>query len=123
MALQTTKALLRTAKDHTQSSQANPTAEKCRQRDQQEHENEFYRTSCVSFCQLATAVVGITQQFILEQQLDSDRFTPINARLCRAAMALWTALDASKVEEAAAERKWMRELGITPASSPSFEWI
>lgn len=123
MALQTTRALLKSAKDHAQSSQPDPIAEKRRQRDRQEQENELYRTFCRSFCQLATTLVGITQQFVLDQQLDQGPFRPMNARLCSVSMVLWAALDVSEVAEAAAKRQWMRELDIMGASRPSFEWI
>lgn len=66
-------------------------------------------------------VIDITQKLILEMQLQSE-FTPINANLCRATLALWAALDASKGEEEGAERLWMRELGI-PAAERSSDWI
>ncbi|KAJ5267915.1 hypothetical protein N7478_010723 [Penicillium angulare] len=121
MALETTKTHLSTAK--SVAPPPDPITEKRSQRDQQAQENEFYRTCCVNFCHLATAVVDITQKLVLEEHFHSDQFAPINARLCRATLALWAALDASRVEEDRAERIWMQELDIPTASEPSSEWI
>ncbi|KAJ5267348.1 hypothetical protein N7478_010156 [Penicillium angulare] len=122
MALETTKTHLSTAKSVAQSP-LDPITEKRSQRDQQAHENEFFRTCCANFCHLATAVVDITQKLVLEEHFHSDQFAPINARLCRATLALWAALDASRVEEDRAERIWMQELDMPTASVPSSEWI
>ncbi|KAJ5267219.1 hypothetical protein N7478_010027 [Penicillium angulare] len=107
MALETTKTHLSTAK--SVGPPPDPITEKRIQRDQQAQENKFYCTCCVNFCHLATAVVDITQKLVLEEHFHSDQFAPINARLCRATLALWAALDASKVEEDRAEHIWMQE--------------
>ncbi|KAJ5267818.1 hypothetical protein N7478_010626 [Penicillium angulare] len=87
MALETTKTHLSTAKSVAQSP-LDPITEKRSQRDQQAHENEFFRTCCANFCHLATAVVDITQKLVLEEHFHSDQFIPVNARLCRATLAL-----------------------------------
>ncbi|KAJ5101046.1 hypothetical protein N7456_007098 [Penicillium angulare] len=113
---------LSTAKSVAQSP-LDPITEKRGQRDQQAHENEFFRTCCTTFRHLATDVVDITQKLVLEEHFHPDQFIPVNARLCRAALALWAALDASRVEEDRAERIWMQELDMPTASEPSSEWI
>ncbi|KAJ5267757.1 hypothetical protein N7478_010565 [Penicillium angulare] len=66
MALETRKAHLRRTKEVVRSP-PDPTSEKRSQRDQQTHENDFYRTCCANFCHLATAVVDITQKLVLEE--------------------------------------------------------
>ncbi|KAJ5719883.1 hypothetical protein N7493_006761 [Penicillium malachiteum] len=73
-----------------------PATEKRSQRNEQARENEFFRSCCANFCRLAKAVVDMTQKLILEDQFHSE-YTPINALLCRATMALWVVLGASKV--------------------------
>ncbi|KAJ5267869.1 hypothetical protein N7478_010677 [Penicillium angulare] len=115
---------IRVDKDTPQySKERGAITEKRSQRNQQAHENEFYRTCCANFCYLATAVVDIIQKLVLEEYFHSDQFMSVNARLCRATLALWAALDASRVEEDRAERIWMQELDMPTPSKPSSEWI
>jgi hypothetical protein len=66
MALETTRSRLRGSKTRHRLSLSEMKEEKIRQRDQQEHENEFYRTCFKSLHQLVTVVIESIQELVLQ---------------------------------------------------------
>jgi hypothetical protein len=91
--------------------------EKLRQRDQQETENQFYRSCFENLSELLTDVLNIANMLELEpNEIGQGRIREIIVRL-RAA------LDKSRVREAQAEQEWKRQWSVSRLWRPAGRWI
>ncbi|KAJ6101891.1 hypothetical protein N7486_004318 [Penicillium sp. IBT 16267x] len=125
MALETTRARLTVSKYHKKLSLAELKEEKISQRDQQEEENQFYRSCFENFRQLATtaieaSAVETTQDLSLQSHFEPERG---NANLKLAVDRLRVALENSRVQEAQAEREWKRKWEASRFWNPAPRWI
>lgn len=91
--------------------------EKLRQRDQQETENQFYRSCFENLSELLIDVLNIVNVLELEpNEIGPGRIREIIVRL-RAA------LDKSRVREAQAEQEWKRQWSVSRLWRPAGRWI
>lgn len=125
MALETTRARLSVSKYRNKLSLAELKEEKISQRDQQEEENQFYRSCFENFRQLViTAIeasaVETTQDLSLQSHFEPERG---NANLKLAIDRLRVALENSRVQEAQAERDWKSKWKVSRFWNPAPRWI
>jgi hypothetical protein len=117
MALETTRTRMQITKGRRPVSLSELKIEKLRQRDQQETENQFYRSCFENLSELLTDVLNIANMLELEpNEIGPGRIREIIVRL-RAA------LDKSRVREAQAEQEWKRQWSVSRLWRPAGRWI
>ncbi|KAJ5642530.1 hypothetical protein N7490_006530 [Penicillium lividum] len=123
MALETTRSRLRGSKTRHRLSLSELKEEKIRQRDQQEHENEFYRTCFKSLHQLVTVVIESIQGLVLQCHFEPEATPSGNPHLLQTIHLLRLALENSRAQEAQAEQEWTRQWNISRVGRPTARWI
>ncbi|CAG8262423.1 unnamed protein product [Penicillium salamii] len=126
MALEMTRARLQCSKSRHRLSLPETKQEKIRQLNQQEAENEFYRTCHDAFQQLSTAaldVIDASQEFMIQCHYDSELIVAGNVQIWQQIHGLRRALENSRSREALAEREWKKKGNIRPSWGPSTCWI
>ncbi|KAJ5033074.1 hypothetical protein NUH16_003204, partial [Penicillium rubens] len=104
MALETTRSRLRGTKARHRLSLSELKEEKIRQRDQQEHENDFYRTCFKNLHQLVTVVIDSIQELALQYHFEPEATPGGNPRLLQTIQLLRLAVENSRAQEAHAEQ-------------------
>lgn len=126
MALETTRTRLQFSKSRHRLSLPETKEEKVRQLNQQEVENEFYRTCHEIFQQLSIAVLDVidaSQDLTLQSHYDSERSTTGKTQIWQQINRLRGALENSRSQEAQAEQEWKTKWNISCVWSPSIRWI
>ncbi|KAJ5642614.1 hypothetical protein N7490_006614 [Penicillium lividum] len=123
MALETTRSRLRGSKTRHRLSLSELKEEKIRQRDQQEHENEFYRTCFKSLHRLVTVVIESIQGLVLQYHFEPEATPSGNPHLLQTIKLLRLALEKSRAQEAQAEQEWTRQWNISRVGRPTVRWI
>ncbi|CAG8364408.1 unnamed protein product [Penicillium salamii] len=124
--LEMTRARLQRSKFRHRLSLPEAKQEKIHQFNQQEAENEFYRTCHDVFQELSVAVLHIiesSQEFIIQCPYDPDLKIAGNLQIWQQIHGLRDALERSRSREASAEREWKRKCNIRPSWGPSTCWI
>ncbi|KAI2787009.1 hypothetical protein POX_f07362 [Penicillium oxalicum] len=117
MALETTRTRMQNTKARNPLSLAELKAEKLRQRDQQETENQFYRSCFENLGELLSDVLAVAHMLELGASgLGQSSIREIIVRL-RAA------LDKSRVRDAQAEQEWKRQWSISRIWRPAERWL
>ncbi|CAG8261962.1 unnamed protein product [Penicillium salamii] len=126
MALEMTRTRLQCSKVRHRLSLPETKQEKMCQLNQQEVENEFYRTCHDVFPELSVAILGIidaSQEFIIQCHYDSDLKLAGNIQIRQLPHGLRDALERSRTRKALAEREWKRKCNIRPSWGLSTSWI
>lgn len=119
MALETTRSRLRGTKARHRLSLSELKEEKIRQRDQQEHENDFYRTCFKNLHQLVTVVIDSIQELALQYHFEPEATPGGNPRLLQTIQLLRLAVENSRAQEAKAEQEWTRQWNISRFGRPT----
>jgi hypothetical protein len=123
MALETTRSRLRGSKTRHRLSLSELKGEKMHQRDQQEHENDFYRTCFKILHQLVTVIIESVQELMLQYHFEPEA-TPIgSSRVLRVVHILRRALEVSKAQEDQAEERWTRQWKLCRGEGRTTRWI
>lgn len=125
MALETTRARLSISKYNKKLSLRELKNEKLSQREQQEEENQFYRSCFENFRRLVVTVFEVsavepTQDMSLQSHFDPEQ---ANANLKLAVDRLRVALEASRSQEAQDERAWKSKWKVSRFWDPAPRWI
>lgn len=123
MALETTRSRLRSTKAQRRLPLSEMKEQRIHQRNEQEHENQFYRSCFESFHELAMTTIESIQDLALQYHFEPEARPAGNRHLRITLEHLRNALEQSKVQEARAEQGWKRQWGISRMSKPATRWL
>lgn len=117
MALEMMRTRMQSTKGRSPLSLSELKAEKLRQRDQQETENQFYRSCFENLSELLSDVLSVTHML----ELKASEFNQSSIR--EITVRLRAALDKSRVREAQAEQEWKRQWSVSRIWKPAGRWL
>ena len=123
MALETTKSCLRSTKAQRRLPLSELKEQRLHQRNEQEYENQFYRSCFENFHELAMTTIESIQDLTLQYHFEPEACPAGNKHLRVMLEHLRNALERSKVQEARAEQEWKRQWGISRISKPVTRWL
>lgn len=122
MALETTRTRLKSSKSGNRLSFQELKEERIRQRDQQENENEFYRSCFKSLLSLTMVIFEVSQDLTLQYHFEPEISPLGNSRVFQAIRKLFVAVEQSRSQEAQAEQAWKQQWNV-PRVNPTTRWI
>lgn len=122
MALETTRTRLKCSKSRNRLSLQELKEERICQRDQQENENQFYRSCFENLLNLKTAIFDVSQELTLQYHFEPEARPLDNERVFQAVRKLRVALEQSRIREAQAEQMWKRQWKVSRINHTT-RWI
>lgn len=122
MALETTRTRLRCSKSRNRLSLGELKEERICQRDQQENENQFYRSCFENFLDLTMAIIEVSQELMLQYHFEPEVRPLANKRVFQAVRKLRVAMEQSRIREAHAEQVWKRQWKVSRVNHTT-RWI
>jgi hypothetical protein len=122
MALETTRTRLKCSKSGNRLSFQELKEERICQRDQQENENDFYRSCFQNFLNLSMAIIEVSQELTLQYHFEPEARPLDNEWVFQAVRKLRVALEQSRIREAQAEQIWKRQWKMSRVNHTT-RWI
>jgi hypothetical protein len=122
MALETTRTRLKCSKSRNRLSLQELKEERICQRDQQENENQFYRSCFENLLNLTMSIIDVSQELTLQYHFEPEARPLDNERVFQAVRKLRVALEQSRIREAQAEQIWKRQWKVSRINHTT-RWI